>query len=86
MMERRFTGSATAGLALLLLLLGACARNDDDAPAAPVDEVPASATASTRAWVDTIGQLPSSEAAEPLGLKNVATPPTSETEEPFPLT
>lgn len=49
---------------------------------AAVDMVPSSATQSVAAYVQYVGSLPVSDAAEPLRLDNVKTAPTSDTTEP----
>lgn len=50
----------------------------------PSNEVPTSATASTTAYVQYTGSLLLSDGTEPLDVSKV-TPPTSETEEPLPV-
>lgn len=50
----------------------------------PSNEVPTSATATTQAYVQYIGSLLLSDGTEPLDVSKV-TPPTSETEEPRPV-
>ncbi len=74
---------ALAVTVALPLLLAGCFGGSSDEPVAetPPTEVPASATASTTAFVAYTGSLAASETAEPLNVAN-ATPPTSETEEP----
>ena len=76
--------------ALLLALLAACTLggcfddDDDEAPMPPVvqDSVPASATASPRAYTAFAGTLQASDSARPLQLGDY-TPPTSETDAPL---
>jgi hypothetical protein len=69
------------------LALAACSDNPETVPppegtpAQTGGEVPASATASTAAYVGFLNALPPSETDLPLGVNSV-TPPTSETEEP----
>ena len=79
----------TLTLAALTLGLAACGDNTQDAPPAPVtptsgDEVPASATASDKAYTSFAASLPKSETAQPLNISKT-TPPTSETDLPQPL-
>jgi hypothetical protein len=72
------------------LALAACSDNPepvpapDGTPAQTGGEVPASATASTSAYVGFANSLPPSETDLPLGVNGV-TPPTSETDEPAAL-
>ena len=63
--------------------LAACGDSPSDAVDAPPGstEVPASATASTRAYATYTGSLAPSETGAPLDVTKV-TPPTSESEEP----
>jgi hypothetical protein len=69
------------------LALAACSDNPEPVPppggvpAQNGGEVPASATASTAAYVGFANSLPPNETDQPLGVNGV-TPPTSETEEP----
>jgi hypothetical protein len=67
----------------LCALLAACGDSPEtaDAPPAAANEVPASATASTRAYATFAGSLAPSDTHEPLDVNKVV-PPTSETEEP----
>jgi hypothetical protein len=67
----------------LCALLAACGDSPEtaEAPAAAANEVPASATTSTRAYATFAGSLAPSETHEPLDVTKVV-PPTSETEEP----
>ena len=66
--------------------LAGCGGGHDAAPAPPpaADEVPASATVSTAAFVDFTGSLAPSETQPPLDI-TTAVPPTSETEPPQPV-
>jgi hypothetical protein len=72
------------------LALSACSDNPEPVPppagtpAQNGGEVPASATASTSAYVGYASSLQPSETDEPLGV-NAVTPPTSETDEPAAL-
>ena len=76
-------------LKYVLILLGlasalaACGDSplEAEAPPAAADEVPASATASTRAYATYAASLAPSETGSPLEVNKV-TPPTSEWEEP----
>ena len=70
-------------LALLaaVTLLAACGDNPEDAGAAPSNQVPASATASTMAWSQFAASLRNSDTEAPLEVNNV-TPPTSESDPP----
>ncbi len=66
-------------------LLAACGDDPGEAPAPPPvaeDTVPASATASTTAYVQFVGGLAADDRAPPRRLDGV-TPPTSETSEPL---
>ena len=67
--------------------LTACDGGDSyDAPTVPpaaITEVPASASASSRAYSEFAASLARSESAEGLGLNLVVTPPLSETDEPI---
>jgi hypothetical protein len=69
-------------------LLAACGDDPYEAepPAPPVaeDTVPASATASTTAFVQFTASLPADDRADPRRLDGV-TPPTSETADPEPV-
>ena len=67
----------------LAATLAACGDSPPDAEVTPPEstEVPASATASTRAYATYTGSLAPSETGSPLDVSKV-TPPTSETEEP----
>ena len=67
----------------LAATLAACGDSPQTAEVTPPasNEVPASATASTRAYASFAGSLPKSDTQEPLDVSKV-TPPTSETEEP----
>ena len=65
----------------LCALLAACGDSPETAEAPAANEVPASATESTRAYANFAGSLAPSEHHEPLDVNKV-TPPTSETEEP----
>jgi hypothetical protein len=73
-----------AALAAAALLV-ACGDNPAGPPEPPPvaeDTVPASATASTTAYVQFVGGLPADDRAPPKRLDGV-TPPTSETTEPL---
>ena len=75
---------AGAMLALLALLAGCGGSGGDgDIAEAPPEaqRVPASATASVKAFTTYVASLPPDDRAEPLDLDGV-TPPTSETAEP----
>ena len=67
----------------LAAALAACGDSPQTAEVTPPasDEVPASATASTRAYATFAASLAPSETQSPLDVSKV-TPPTSETEEP----
>ncbi|HEY1393941.1 MAG TPA: hypothetical protein VFV25_11220 [Methylibium sp.] len=67
-------------------LLAGCGGGSDEAlqpPQAAGDMVPSSATASVAAYVQYVGSLPASEAAEPLRLDSVVAAPISDNAEPF---
>ena len=68
----------------LAAALAACGDNPSDTVVAPPasTEVPASATASTRAYATYTGSLAPSETGSPLDVSKV-TPPTSESEDPL---
>ena len=68
------------GLATTLAACGDSPATDEVTPPAS-GEVPASATASTRAYATYTGSLAPSETGSPLDVSKV-TPPTSESEEP----
>lgn len=70
-------------LGSLAAALAACGDSPPDADVAPPasTEVPASATASTRAYATYAASLAPSETGAPLDVSKV-TPPTSESEEP----
>jgi hypothetical protein len=92
MMRHRLSraGSRGARLAALcaLALLAGCFDGDDElAEAPPADDtgVPASATASPRAYTQFVGSLAPDERAAPRHLEGVEAP-TSETAEPEPVT
>jgi hypothetical protein len=76
------------GALSLALLLTACGSDDSDgAPATPpltLSEVPDSALASSQAFVQFVGSLPASDTGEPLRVMDAAAP-TSDSEEPAPL-
>jgi hypothetical protein len=77
----------TLAAACTATLLVACGDNPQDAPEAPpttTGQVPASATASPRAYAQFAASLPASESGAPLSVDGV-TPPTSETEAPLTL-
>ena len=81
----------TTSLKTLLALAAAAAlsgcfggSDKEEAPVAGRAEVPASATASTAAWVNYTASLPASESGEPVEVNN-AQPPTSESEAPKPI-
>ena len=67
----------------LTAALAACGDNPQTAEVTPPasNEVPASASASSRAYASFAGSLPKSDTQDPLDVNKV-TPPTSETEEP----
>ncbi len=68
-------------------LLVACGDNPESAPEAPPTpsgQVPASATASPRAYAQFAASLQASESGTPLTVDDV-TPPTSETDAPLAL-
>ena len=72
-------------LAACALALAACSDNPSSEPPPVADtQVPASAGASTAAFVSYAQGMPTSDRAAPLGL-DLVTPPTSETEAPKPL-
>ena len=68
----------------LAAALAACGDSPSDTVVAPPasTEVPASATASTRAYATYTGSLAPSETGSPLDVSKV-TPPTSESEDPL---
>jgi ABC-type glycerol-3-phosphate transport system substrate-binding protein len=68
-------------------LLAACGGGSSHEMAGPsdADEVPASATASPGAYTQFAASLQPSETGEPLEMRKVTTPPTSETDLPQPL-
>jgi hypothetical protein len=70
----------TLGLAASLAACGDSPQTAEVNPPAS-NEVPASATASTRAYASFAASLPKSDTQDPLDVSKV-TPPTSETEEP----
>jgi hypothetical protein len=78
----------TAACTVATLMLGGCFDSDDDEtplPPAAVTEVPASAGTSSAAFTTYVnGTLVAmtSETTEPLGVANLPTAPTSETDEP----
>ena len=77
----------TAFLAMgLAALLAACGDNPEQADTTPPasNEVPASATASTRAYAQYAGSQAANDTAAPLDVTSV-NPPTSESEEPQPI-
>jgi uncharacterized lipoprotein YbaY len=66
------------------LMLGACSRNDADAPppvAQDPTEVPTSAMATTQTLVDWTGAQAASESLDPLGMVSIM-PPVSDNDEP----
>ena len=67
----------------LATALAACGDSPQTAEVTPPasNEVPASATASSRAYASFAASLPKSDTQDPLDV-NKLTPPTSETEEP----
>jgi hypothetical protein len=74
-------------IASALLLLTACGGGDDGnsmnaANPSDADGVPASATASPKAFSAYVGSLPADDQAEPRDIENVE-PPISETAEPL---
>lgn len=72
----------TCAVALLAAaVLAACGGGGSSGNTEAGDKVPASATASTTAFVQFMASLAPSETAEPLDI-NDATPPTSDTDEP----
>lgn len=71
------------GLAVALAACGDSPQEAEPTPPAST-EVPASATASTRAYATYAASLAPSETGSPLDVSKV-TPPTSEWEEPQPL-
>ncbi len=76
--------AALAALSALVLLAG-CFDGDEDPPAPTADSgVPASATASGRAYTQFAASLPLDDRATPRTLDGVE-PPTSETAEPEPV-
>jgi hypothetical protein len=77
----------TLAVACTTALLAACGDNPQDAPETPPGtsgQVPASATASPRAYAQFAASLQASENGTPLSVGDV-TPPTSETEAPLAL-
>jgi hypothetical protein len=79
--------SKAAAAALLAATLAACGGGGGggdamEPPPQANDEVPASAAASPKAWVQYAGTMKPSDSAEGLSLARV-TPPTSETDEPI---
>jgi hypothetical protein len=78
---------ATQALALLALSAGLAAcgggASDEPAPAMP-SEVPASATVSAASYSQFAGSLVKTETGQPLEVNKVV-PPTSETDEPLPV-
>jgi hypothetical protein len=54
-------------------------------PPQALTDVPATATSSTRAYTTFAAGLPATETGAPLGLSQIATVPTSETEPPLPI-
>lgn len=88
-MRHRTSRTRTALLAALCAtaLLAGCFDSDDDVAEAPPTAdtgVPASATASPRAYTQFAASLPADDRAAPRHLEGVQ-PPTSETAEPEPL-
>ena len=81
---------ATLALEVLAVLalcagLAACGGDSSDEPAPAVaSEVPASATVSTAAYTQFAGSLVKTETGQPLEVNKVV-PPTSETDEPLPV-
>ena len=69
------------------VLLAACGDNpyEPAAPAAPAGVVPTTATASARSYTLFTASLPSTETGAPLTMDEVKAP-TSESEEPLPVT
>lgn len=66
------------------LVLSGCGGGGGDAPVVP-DTVPASATASPEAFTQYVAMQPEDDQREPLRLDGLV-PPTSETDEPVPVT
>lgn len=78
-----------AGLALAGLA-GCSDSPDPEPPIAQVPpqaltDVPATAASSTRAYTTFAAGLPRTETGAPLGMSQIATVPTSETEAPLPI-
>jgi hypothetical protein len=78
-----FAALATASL------LSACGSggsgNDDVTPPVVVNEVPATALASTTAFTTYAKNLSDNNNEPPVGVNNVTVPPVSETEAPLPM-
>lgn len=75
-------------LILATLALAACGGGGgyEAPPATPAGNVvPPSATASVASFVNYVGTLPASEGADPVELQQLA-PPTSESDDPQPVT
>jgi hypothetical protein len=70
---------------LLLAACGGGGGSPEPAPAPSANDVPSSATASPTAFVNWTAELPASDTKEPLKIEG-AMPPTSETDEPLPVT
>ena len=72
--------------ALAGLFLAACGGDSDSpaTPPAPMTQVPASAAANDLALETFAFNLALTETGEPLGLDNITSLPTSETEDPVP--
>ncbi len=77
----RAARTAALGAAVLLAACGDNPAGPPEPPPVAEDTVPASATASTAAYVQFVGGLAADERASPKRLDGV-TPPTSETTEP----
>jgi ABC-type glycerol-3-phosphate transport system substrate-binding protein len=74
-----------AALAAALLLAACGGGSPEPAPPPSGNDVPSAATASPTAFVTWTGEIPASDTREPLRVEG-AMPPTSETEEPLPVT
>jgi ABC-type glycerol-3-phosphate transport system substrate-binding protein len=68
--------------AALLAACGGGSSHEMAGPSAANNEVPASATASPGAYTHFAASLEPSETSDPLDLRKVASPPTSETDLP----
>jgi hypothetical protein len=73
------------GLVAVLGLSACFGGGDDDTPAPPLTQAPASIGDSPAAYTQFVRDLPASETAEPLNLDLVATAPTTEDGPPVSL-